>query len=65
MLEQLKKLQRKAKYLEYLERMMEKEHALLDESKDSIIADRIDTLQRIFASGISRWKDHSSLGLPV
>lgn len=62
---QLKKLQRKAKYLEDLECLMEKEHALLDESKDSIIGERINTLQRIFASGISRWKDHSSARLPV
>lgn len=62
---QLKKLQCKANYLDDLGRLMEKEHALLDESKDCIVGERIDTLQRIFASGISRRRDHSSLKTPT
>lgn len=61
---QLKKLQRKAKFFEDLEHLMEKEHALLDESKDSIIAERMDTLRRVFAAGISRWRDPCSVKPP-
>ncbi|XP_057516237.1 SWI/SNF complex subunit SWI3A isoform X2 [Amaranthus tricolor] len=55
---QLKKVQRKAELFEVLERMMEKEHALLEESKDDIIRQRITTLQTIFSEGISHQTDH-------
>lgn len=57
--EQLKKLQCKVKHMEDLEHMMEKEHVLLEESKDDIIAQRVATLGKIFDAGISRPRDHN------
>ncbi|GAB2223659.1 hypothetical protein Droror1_Dr00004397 [Drosera rotundifolia] len=54
---QLKKLQRKMKHFDDLESIMEKEHAHLEELKESILAERIAILQKIFSAGIPRWKD--------
>ncbi|XP_021865931.2 SWI/SNF complex subunit SWI3A isoform X1 [Spinacia oleracea] len=56
---ELKKLQCKVKHMEDLEHMMEKEHVLLEESKDDIIAQRVATLGKIFDAGISRPRDHN------
>ncbi|KMS97685.1 hypothetical protein BVRB_5g124700 isoform A [Beta vulgaris subsp. vulgaris] len=61
---QVKKLQRKLKYFEDLEQIMEKEHALLEESKDDIIAQRVATLRVLFSTGISRPRDHNWLIQP-
>lgn len=38
---------------------MKKEHAEIEELKDSILTERIDVLQKTFRSGITRWKDYS------
>ncbi|XP_021775838.1 SWI/SNF complex subunit SWI3A-like isoform X2 [Chenopodium quinoa] len=56
---QLKKLQCKVKYMEDLEDMMEKEHVLIEESKDDIIEQRLATLQKKFDAGIFRPRDHN------
>lgn len=40
---------------------MEKEYTHLKELKESIIAERIDILQRVFNAGISRWRDPISV----
>ena len=40
---------------------MEKEYTHLEELKESIIAERIDVMQRIFDAGISRWRDPISV----
>ncbi|KAK9278317.1 hypothetical protein L1049_027882 [Liquidambar formosana] len=56
---QMKKLHCKIKLFEDLEMIMEKEYAIIEEVEESIIAERIDVLQRLFSSGISRWRDHT------
>ncbi|GAB4845776.1 hypothetical protein Ancab_039185 [Ancistrocladus abbreviatus] len=56
---QLKKLGWKIKHFEDLERIMEKEHAQLEELKESIIVEQIDILQKIFDAGIPRWRDNA------
>ncbi|KAH6831567.1 hypothetical protein C2S53_018983 [Perilla frutescens var. hirtella] len=56
---QLKKLQRKVKYFEDLEQIMENENAQLEELEESLITERLDVLQRVFDAGISRSKEHS------
>jgi len=38
---------------------MEKEHAEMENKKDSILTERIDVLRRTFRSGVTRWKDYS------
>ncbi|KAL6996916.1 hypothetical protein U1Q18_007041 [Sarracenia purpurea var. burkii] len=57
---QLKKLQFKMKHLDDLEVIMEKEHDQLENLKESIIAEQMNVLQKIFNSGISRWRDHNT-----
>jgi SWI/SNF related-matrix-associated actin-dependent regulator of chromatin subfamily C len=51
-------LQQKVKHFDELELLMEKEHAELEELKDSILTERIDLLRRTFKSGIAKWKDY-------
>ncbi|CAA3032892.1 SWI SNF complex subunit SWI3A [Olea europaea subsp. europaea] len=58
---QMKKLKRKMKYFDELELIMEKENAHIEELEESLVADRLNVLQRIFNAGISRWKDHASV----
>ncbi|KAK2391416.1 SWI/SNF complex subunit SWI3A [Trifolium repens] len=55
---QIGKLQQKVKHFDELELLMEKEHAELEELKDSILTERIDLLRRTFKSGIAKWKDY-------
>ncbi|MCI40258.1 SWI/SNF complex subunit SWI3A-like [Trifolium medium] len=54
----MEKLQQKVKHFDELELLMEKEHAELEELKDSILTERIDVLRRTFKSGIAKWKDY-------
>ncbi|XP_016171119.1 SWI/SNF complex subunit SWI3A [Arachis ipaensis] len=56
---QVKKLQHKVRHFDDLELLMEKEHAEIEELKDSILTERIDVLRRTFRSGITRRKDYS------
>ncbi|RDX64453.1 SWI/SNF complex subunit SWI3A, partial [Mucuna pruriens] len=56
---QIEKLQHKVKHFDDLELLMEKEHAEMENLKDSILTERIDVLRRTFRSGITRWKDYS------
>ncbi|RVW52561.1 SWI/SNF complex subunit SWI3A [Vitis vinifera] len=58
---QMKKLHCKIQHFEDLELIMEKEYTHLKELKESIIAERIDILQRVFNAGISRWRDPISV----
>nr|XP_027190408.1 SWI/SNF complex subunit SWI3A isoform X2 [Cicer arietinum] len=55
---QIEKLQQKVKHFDELELLMEKEHAEMEELKDSILTERIDVLRETFRSGITRWKDY-------
>ncbi|CAL5204507.1 unnamed protein product [Lathyrus oleraceus] len=55
---QIEKLQQKVKHFDELELLMEKEHAEMEELKDSILIERIDVMRRTFKSGIARWKDY-------
>ena len=57
----MKKLQCKIKHIDDLELIMEKEYTQLEELKESIIAEQMNALQRVFSTGISRWKDHTSV----
>ncbi|XP_011073099.1 SWI/SNF complex subunit SWI3A [Sesamum indicum] len=57
---QLTKLQRKLKYFDDLEQIMGKEHAQLEELEESLIAERINVLQRIFSAGITKPKEQTS-----
>lgn len=50
---------RKVKHFDNLELLMEKEHAEMENLKDSILTERIDVLRRTFRSGVTRWKDYS------
>ncbi|KAG2399770.1 SWI/SNF complex subunit [Vigna angularis] len=56
---QIDKLLHKVKHFDDLELLMEKEHAEMENLKDSILTERIDVLRRTFRSGITRWKDYS------
>lgn len=56
---QLKKLQDKVKRFEDLERIMENENAQLESMEESLIAERLGVLQRVFDAGISRSKENS------
>ncbi|KAL3818544.1 hypothetical protein ACJIZ3_004449 [Penstemon smallii] len=55
---QVKKLRRKMKYFEDLEVIMGKEHAQLEELEESLVAERLNVLQRMFNAGIDKSKDH-------
>ncbi|KAK4486155.1 hypothetical protein RD792_008823 [Penstemon davidsonii] len=55
---QVKKLRRKMKYFEDLEVIMRKEHAQLEELEESLVAERLNVLQRMFNAGIDKSKDH-------
>ncbi|KAH1113013.1 hypothetical protein AAZX31_04G223600 [Glycine max] len=56
---QIEKMLRKVKHFDNLELLMEKEHAEMENLKDSILTERIDVLRRTFRSGVTRWKDYS------
>ncbi|OVA09601.1 SANT/Myb domain [Macleaya cordata] len=58
---QLRKIHCKIKHFEDLELIMEKEYIHIQELKESIIADWIDVLRRIFSAGIPRWRDRTSV----
>lgn len=58
---QVEKLQQKVKHFDELELLMEKEHAEMEELKDSILTERIDVLRKTFKSGVARWKHYPSL----
>ncbi|XP_058226441.1 SWI/SNF complex subunit SWI3A isoform X1 [Rhododendron vialii] len=58
---QMKKLQRKIKHFDELELIMEKEHTQLEDLKESLIAEHMNVLQRVFSSGISKWRDNTSV----
>ncbi|KAG5031449.1 hypothetical protein JHK85_015431 [Glycine max] len=53
------KMLQKVKHFDDLELLMEKEHAEMENKKDSILTERIDVLRRTFRSGVTRWKDYS------
>ncbi|KAJ3675300.1 hypothetical protein LUZ60_004342 [Juncus effusus] len=55
---QLKKIQLKLKHFEELELIMEKERALMQEQKGTIIKEWLIILQQIFQAGVPRWKDN-------
>ncbi|KAL0441898.1 UNVERIFIED_CONTAM: SWI/SNF complex subunit SWI3A [Sesamum radiatum] len=57
---QLTKMQRKLKYFDDLELIMGKEHAQLEELEESLMGERINVLQRIFTTGITKPKEHTS-----
>lgn len=54
----MKKLHQKIKHFDDLELIMEKEYAEIEDLKDSLLAERIEVLQRAVNAGISRWRDH-------
>jgi len=54
-------MQQKVKHFDELELLMEKEHAEMEELKDSILTERIDVLRKTFKSGVTRWKHYPSL----
>ncbi|XP_055825195.1 SWI/SNF complex subunit SWI3A isoform X1 [Solanum dulcamara] len=56
---QVKKLKRKMKHVEALNRMMEKQHGQMKDLEECLITERMDILQKIFSAGISRWRDHA------
>ncbi|KAM3319555.1 SWI/SNF complex subunit SWI3A isoform X1 [Capsicum chacoense] len=56
---QMKKLQRKMKHVEALNLMMEKQHGQMKDLEVSLVAERMDVLQKMFSAGVSRWKDHA------
>ncbi|XP_059645490.1 SWI/SNF complex subunit SWI3A [Cornus florida] len=56
---QLKKLHRKIKHFEHLELIMEKEYAQVVELEESVTAERINVLQKVFNAGISIWRDNT------
>ncbi|KAK2984703.1 hypothetical protein RJ640_014040 [Escallonia rubra] len=57
---QLEKLNSKIKHLGDLELIMEKEHAQMEELEESLLAERMNVLQRVLNAGLSRWRDHTS-----
>ncbi|XP_051147868.1 SWI/SNF complex subunit SWI3A [Andrographis paniculata] len=62
---QLKKLKHKMKFIDDLEAMMEKERAQIEELEESLVADRIDVLQRVFAAGANKSKEQISTKHPM
>ncbi|KAL7099324.1 hypothetical protein ACP275_09G076900 [Erythranthe tilingii] len=58
---QVKKLHRKMKCFEDLETIMEKENSQLEKLEETLIAERIDVLQKLFSAGISRSKELNSI----
>ncbi|XP_050225949.1 SWI/SNF complex subunit SWI3A [Mercurialis annua] len=56
---QFKKLQYKMKNFDNLEVIMEKEHAELEDLKESLMEERIDVVQKAIAAGLSKWREHS------
>ncbi|XP_006368109.1 SWI/SNF complex subunit SWI3A-like [Solanum tuberosum] len=58
---QAKKLKRKMKHVEALNLMMEKQHGQMKDLEESLVTERMDILQKIFNSGVSRWRDHASV----
>lgn len=54
----MKKLHQKIKHFDDLELIMEKEYTEIEDLKDSLLAERIEVLQRAVNAGISRWRDH-------
>ncbi|XP_068664662.1 SWI/SNF complex subunit SWI3A-like isoform X2 [Aristolochia californica] len=58
---QMRKLRCKVKYFEELESIMKMEYEQIKKMKESIIAERIEVLRKVFQAGISRWKDHNSV----
>ncbi|KAL6182658.1 hypothetical protein ACLB2K_044073 [Fragaria x ananassa] len=58
---QMKKLHCKMKNVEELELLMENEYAETKEEEDSLLAERIDVIQKTINSGVPRWRDHPSL----
>ncbi|KAK3043216.1 hypothetical protein RJ639_002459 [Escallonia herrerae] len=57
---ELEKLNSKIKHLGDLELIMEKEHAQMEELEESLLAERMNVLQRVLNAGLSRWRDHTS-----
>ncbi|KAG8379456.1 hypothetical protein BUALT_Bualt07G0090400 [Buddleja alternifolia] len=57
---QMKKLRRKMMYFEDLEVIMEKEHAQLEKLEESLVAERMYVLQRVFSAGITKSKEFTS-----
>lgn len=55
---QMKKLHQKIKHFDDLELIMEKEYTEIEDLKDSLLAERIEVLQRAVNAGICRWRDH-------
>lgn len=62
---QLKKLQSKAKHLDELEQILEKEHVQIEGLEEHLITERISILEEIFRSGIPRSKDNIAVKLPM
>ncbi|CAH2056770.1 unnamed protein product [Thlaspi arvense] len=58
---QMKKLQSKIKHLDALELIMEKEHVMVEDLKESMITEQINVLRKTFSEGISRGKDQTSV----
>ncbi|KAK9120145.1 hypothetical protein Scep_018238 [Stephania cephalantha] len=58
---QLRKLHSKIKHFEELELIMEREYSLIQEIKESVVTERINTLQHFMKAGISRWKDNTAV----
>ncbi|KAE8123841.1 hypothetical protein FH972_018763 [Carpinus fangiana] len=58
---QMKKLHHKAKHFEDLGMIVEKEFDEMEELKSSLLAERIEVVQRAVNAGISRWRDHSAV----
>jgi len=54
----MKKLHQKIKHFDDLELIMEKEYTEIEDLKDSLLAERIEVLQRAVNAGICRWRDH-------
>ncbi|XP_073035564.1 SWI/SNF complex subunit SWI3A [Primulina eburnea] len=58
---QLRKVHRKTKYLDDLESIMEKEGPLIQELEESLVAERLQVLQKICSAGINKTKEPSSV----
>ncbi|KAK9108538.1 hypothetical protein Syun_024549 [Stephania yunnanensis] len=58
---QLRKLHSKIKHFEELGLIMEREYSLIQEIKESVVTERINTLQHFMKAGISRWKDNTAV----
>ncbi|OAY73085.1 SWI/SNF complex subunit SWI3A, partial [Ananas comosus] len=55
---QLRKIQYKLKHFEELEHTMEQEYTLIQQSKESILAEWVNLLRQAFRAGIARLRDH-------